>query len=357
MSTQPSADKIAELRRAEIERLSRLPQFPSKLADEEKGVLLSDRIKRYCQDYKLIEPFDPERLLKPAGYDLTVGRNYSIRGEPGALNDGMRLEIEPYQVAIIETYETINMPEFLIGRWNIRVKLAYKGLLWVGEAQVDPGFRGHLCCPIYNLSEKTVPLDFREPLAMIDFVTTTPYREGECERFRWWKRKMLVFREYPPLNSGIQVKVEEFDKKIKEDEKKTEGTLAEARMSSEESFHRVQRRIDTFVTLVFTVVAVLFTGLGIVATKATNAPSFLSSPLLVAAVALFFALQAQVGMRREDAQTGKWYARLAPGVLAVVVITGLIVAASLFFEAYNAQAKFDSLQQQINVLQHPPSRK
>ena len=48
------------------------------------------------------------------------------------------------------------MPRFLIGRWNIRVTVAYKGLLWVGGPQVDPGWVGHLFCPIYNLSDQEV---------------------------------------------------------------------------------------------------------------------------------------------------------------------------------------------------------
>lgn len=84
--------------------------------------------------------------------------------------------IPSYQVAIVQIRETLNLPKFLIGRWNIRVKRAYEGLLWVGGAQVDPGFRGHLCCPIYNLSNKEVRLEFGDTLAMIDFVVTTPFK-------------------------------------------------------------------------------------------------------------------------------------------------------------------------------------
>src|SRR5258708_20047158 len=101
----------------ERERLFRLPDFPLERPTEEKGVLLSDRIKHYCKEYKLIDPFDDE-LLKPAGYELRVGRNYSVRGERKALNDGMILEIGPYQVAIIETYEPLTIPNFLIFRSN-----------------------------------------------------------------------------------------------------------------------------------------------------------------------------------------------------------------------------------------------
>jgi hypothetical protein len=68
--------------------------------------------------------------LRPAGYDLRVGSNYAIAGELHTLNEGGSLTIKPYQVAVIQTLETLNLPDFLIGRWNIRVKFAYKGLLW-----------------------------------------------------------------------------------------------------------------------------------------------------------------------------------------------------------------------------------
>jgi dCTP deaminase len=259
MSTS-SDDQIAKWREEEIERLSRLPTFPAERPKDENGVLLSNRIRHYCKEYQLIWPFDEELLLKPAGYDLTVGRNYSKLGNIEALSEGKDLEIAPYQVAIIETYETLNIPEFLIARWNIRIKLAYKGLLWVGGAQVDPGFRGHLCCPVYNLSTELVRLHFREELASIDFVTTTPYEEGACKRFDWRKRKNgVVFPQYPALRSGIEAQVEEFRRTIELEKKEHTKQLGDTEEKTQDEFHSIRNRIEAFVTLTFTVVAVLFT--------------------------------------------------------------------------------------------------
>src|SRR5260370_38865252 len=125
MSTQHN-----EQRRAEIERLSKLPQFPDRPPDREKGILLSDRIKHYCERYKLVSPFDIEHL-RPAAYALTVGRRCSIGGEQNAVDHGLPLEIGPYQVAIIETYETINLPPDLIGKVNLPAQKAYQGTLLV----------------------------------------------------------------------------------------------------------------------------------------------------------------------------------------------------------------------------------
>ena len=146
---------------------------------QEKGVLLSDQIAFYAQEYDLIEPFCVE-ALRPAGYCLHVGEEFMIAGqrynfEKQKLND---FSIEPYEVAVIKIKEKICLPRFLIGRWDIRVTHAYRGLMWVGGAQVDPGFKGHLYCPIYNLSNRPVRLRRGDELAVIDFVKTTPFREA-----------------------------------------------------------------------------------------------------------------------------------------------------------------------------------
>jgi len=356
MSTQPD-DTVRALREDEIARLRRLPNFPSQRPEEEKGVLLSNRIEDYCTRFRLIWPYDP-KYLRPAGYDLTVGENYSILGVRTALTDGMKLEIGPYQVAIIETYETLNLPEFLIGRWNIRVALAYEGLLWVGGAQVDPGFRGHLCCPIYNLSTKPVSLEFRQPLAMIDFVTTTPYQEEKCKRFRWWERKMVVFPQYGDLRSGIEKEVNDFKKTLEKEKENTKTGLAKAAAKSEERVQYIQRRIDHFVSLTFTVVAVLFTALGIVATRGSAETSFWSSTVWVALVALYFALRPRpVWDRAREERNGgtgdgedsprrsrKWYTPLLASHLELV-IAFLIVFGSMWFHFLNARVSANEIEQ------------
>ena len=263
MSTSPEDERTTALREQELARLFRLPQFPMERPADEVGVLLSDRIKHYCEKYEMITPFYDGRL-SPAAYALSVGRHYYAQGKRGALDDGLLMEIGPYQVAVIETFETINLPNFLIGRWNVQVKKAYQGLLWVGGAQVDPGFRGHLCCPIYNLSSKAITLNFREKIAVIDFVTTTPYRHGDCKDFPWRKRSMLVFDDYirSPLESGIAEQVEKFKTTLAENDKKTNAALKNAAALTERKVVDTHKRIDTFLTLIFTVVAVLFTGVG-----------------------------------------------------------------------------------------------
>lgn len=361
-ATEEARQQLYEKERA---RLSELPYFERDPEHCEDGVLLSDWIEHYSgPSFKLIEPFDRDSCLRPAGYDLRVGANYAIGGKIFTLNVGGELTIKPYQVAVIQTLETLNVPDFLIGRWNIRVKFAYKGLLWVGGAQVDPGFRGRLSCPIYNLSKKDVTLGYGEQLAMIDFVTTTSFRVGMSKPFQWWDQKKLVFQQYSvDLESGVESQLHALDADSAKREKRMQESLSDAAENTGREIKGIQNRIDTFVSLVFTVVAVLFAGLGIVATKGSDASSFVSSSVWIAAVALYFALRPYVlalEMKQEDRERGtkttgggsggtavaarKWYAALLPTPLEVF-IAAIIVVAGLGYHLWGAHVAAAELRQ------------
>ena len=139
---------------------------------DEHGVLLRNRIKCYAKA-GMICPFEEDKL-KSAGYYLSIGDEYYLGGVRYRLQcDRDSITIPPYEVAIIKTEEYLQIPWFLIARWNIRVSRAYDGLLWVGAAQVDPGYEGHLSCPIYNLSNRSIQLFRGDSIALIDFVKTT----------------------------------------------------------------------------------------------------------------------------------------------------------------------------------------
>ena len=115
-----------------------------------------------------------------------LGSYYRMDGKDYELSDDNKvLKIPRHGIAIVRTYEWINMPGFLVGRWNLKVKMVYKGLVWVGSLQVDPGYRGYLFCPLYNLSDKEQELIYKDPLFTIDFVRTTLFDESKgCELWK-----------------------------------------------------------------------------------------------------------------------------------------------------------------------------
>ncbi len=217
------------------------------------GVLLSDAIE-FCVDrFDLIRPFH-ESLLKPANYKLTIGDQVAIGGNIRSLynEEGKNeIRIEPFQVAVIKTRETLNMPNFLIARWNIRVELAYKGLLWVGGPQVDAGYVGHLFCPIYNLSDKSVVLRFEEPIAVIDFVRTSDFKPKLSKEYPQLPPERILIEDYTTnLKSalyGLVESLERFGKRVDS----VDSTVVER-------IDGIQGRVDNFISITFAVVGLLF---------------------------------------------------------------------------------------------------
>ena len=164
----------------ETGRLASDPRYPD-WAAWPGAVLLSDEIHYYATDpsiptaQKLIEPFDTHHL-EAARYNLRLGPEYRMDSQAYTLSDrDPWLILSPHQMALVETFEEIRLPRFLIARWNLKVPRVYEGLLWVGALQVDPGWQGHLSCPIYNMSDREVRLKYKAELFAMDFVRTTPY--------------------------------------------------------------------------------------------------------------------------------------------------------------------------------------
>jgi deoxycytidine triphosphate deaminase len=165
------------------------------------GVLLSDEIRFYIDSCDLIEG-SKEGNVKPASYDLSLGDEVIVGGVWKRLTEtDPFVVVPPHEVATVSTVEELNMPRFLVGRWNLRIALVYKGLLWVGGPQVDPGYRGKLFCPLYNMSDKEITLRYQETFASIDFSKTSPFRRGVSKEFK--PKRTSTMSEYDAnLRSG-----------------------------------------------------------------------------------------------------------------------------------------------------------
>jgi deoxycytidine triphosphate deaminase len=141
------------------------------------GILLSDRIEFYANRVRLISPFSRDSL-GPASYTLHAGREYLLNKKYGDLETDGMVEIPPNGLIYIRFFEEVNIPHYLIARFNLRVKQVYRGLLLGTGPQVDPGFRGHLNCPIHNFTAEPKVIRYKDALATIDFEKTTPFGES-----------------------------------------------------------------------------------------------------------------------------------------------------------------------------------
>lgn len=146
----------------------------------ERGLLLSDRILDYVNSYNLLidqKDFCLENL-KPASYSLALGKSYYYNGKFYKLKDDEPLRLPPNSYVVVSTRETIRLPHYIAGRFGLRVKFVYEGLLVGSGPQVDPGFEGILGCPLHNLTDEEVEIQPRENFAWIDFVKTTPFGDN-----------------------------------------------------------------------------------------------------------------------------------------------------------------------------------
>ena len=228
------------------------------------AVLLSDEIEYYASSsdipdgFHLLEPFELGRL-RPASYQLTLGRKVHVGGQERLLLDSEPLILKPHQVAVVSTHETIRIPRFLIARWSLRVDKIYEGLLWTGGPQVDPGWVGQLPCPIYNLAEREVELRYRDPMFTIDFVRTTAitpeYMALSRERgYRktWFEPVKRTLSEY--------------------DSNRLHSAPFEALRDLSE-LTRFREFAIVAITVMFVLLGIVVAGLGVVAVKPTVDPS------------------------------------------------------------------------------------
>lgn len=139
-----------------------------------KGVLLSDAIAFYIEKANLIEDHDFESI-KAASYALRLGAIYYQDGKFGKLKGGETLILKSNSLTFVSMLERVNLPLYMIGRFNLKIDLIYQGILLGTGPQVDPGFRGNLSCPLHNISNNHVELKYGERFATIDFIKTSRF--------------------------------------------------------------------------------------------------------------------------------------------------------------------------------------
>lgn len=157
------------------------------------------------QEYKLIESGsnNPPQI---ASYDLTVGDRHYLYAESGkwqavflgSVDDlktanaeispgsplllsqpphgGNSLVIPPFGSAIVQLAETVDLYTvakknalLIAGRFDLKLKAIYKGLISQQATQVEPCYKGKLYCFLHNLGNQEVTLRIGEKLATIEF--------------------------------------------------------------------------------------------------------------------------------------------------------------------------------------------
>ena len=120
------------------------------------SVLNDEEIRNYCEKYRMIEPFDDERV-QPASYDLSVGDEYRLSHEKRIIKLGKwkkKIKIPPYTICYVLIKEKLNIPVDVSAEIYPRHELVKKGLLIYPQPPIDPGYKGKLYVLIHNLTNE-----------------------------------------------------------------------------------------------------------------------------------------------------------------------------------------------------------
>lgn len=129
------------------------------------GVLLGEEIKAA----NIIADGAVERCFKSASYDLRVGDQYidpaeNIDSETGEVKAsavslmGKPIVVPAYSSIVVSTHEILRMPGDVIGKFNLRIKWALRGLFVQMGTQVEPHYYGRLFAVLHNITSKDISI-------------------------------------------------------------------------------------------------------------------------------------------------------------------------------------------------------
>lgn len=129
----------------------------------------------------LIEDFDP-RLISNCTYSFRIGRLFEagsgdeiqLATKGQGVRNGRHVKIlGPNETAIIETRETINLPQDVMATYSPLNSLASHGLMLLNSSVVEPGYSGPLSCVLVNFSSQDFHLTEGQRITKAVFVRLT----------------------------------------------------------------------------------------------------------------------------------------------------------------------------------------
>lgn len=132
--------------------------------DELRGLIESEHIK--------IGNFDA-RYLEPATYDMRLGNEiFQVSSDSAGRRDletSRILIIGASEFALVGTYETLELPNDVVGHFGLKSSLSRRGLYASIGTQIDPGFRGRLFVSLFNLTPAPIPIEYMDTFLTVEF--------------------------------------------------------------------------------------------------------------------------------------------------------------------------------------------
>ena len=155
--------------------------------DAEPALLNTADLFDYIATTGMIHPFeiDESRVdlsLKPASCGIPLGGRFIYWRYDGLgtenrklvkvdreLASGGELELPANSIVYATLAPTFRLPDYIAARFNLNIKLVYRGLLVGTGPLVDPGFQGRLSIPLHNLTAHACPIPVDEAVLWMEF--------------------------------------------------------------------------------------------------------------------------------------------------------------------------------------------
>jgi deoxycytidine triphosphate deaminase len=149
--------------------------------------LLVDKELKKLVDKKEIIKDGEKKYVQSASYDVRVGNEiyFPERGEKKEIKNGNIEYLQPFESAVIKTYERIYLPKNMIGLMQPSSRLSTRGLLYTGGS-IDPGYEGFLWVSIRNMAPRNEEIEYGQPIASVNFIKFKGNKEvdeGYAEKY------------------------------------------------------------------------------------------------------------------------------------------------------------------------------
>lgn len=128
----------------------------------------------------IIEPMDNDPK-EQVSVDLTVGNLYQKSGGVDWININDSITINPGSCILVQTRESLSMPNNAFGLLSTKGSLGAKGIV-IANTKLDPLFEGKLNIPVFNVGNKKVVLKRGSKYCSISFWPTEHPIKGRVTR-------------------------------------------------------------------------------------------------------------------------------------------------------------------------------
>lgn len=197
-----------------------------------RGVLT----KRAIKENNLILFDDPtdidEDCYSNASYDFRIGEKFAVPKDNGSCILDMShpqqscpyfkldepqiqscrssnnvIRIPTHSSIIFSTFEQVNLPGNIVGRFDLRIKWALQGLEFQAGTQIEPYYNGRLFGHIKNTTNREILIPYKERLLTVEFSYTSemadiPIAKRKNEKFNTSTIEGYL-SEYPVMEGSL----------------------------------------------------------------------------------------------------------------------------------------------------------